>query len=49
MFLNYFLFTGGLGLGSFDSCVVSEALAYGCTGMMTAMETSGLAVINQIP
>lgn len=35
---------GGLELGIFDGCLISEALAYGCTGMMTAMESSGLAV-----
>lgn len=34
---------GGLELGIFDGCLISEALAYGCTGMMTAMESSGLA------
>lgn len=35
---------GGLELGIFDGCLISEALGYGCTGMMTAMESSGLAV-----
>ncbi|XP_034947298.1 probable medium-chain specific acyl-CoA dehydrogenase, mitochondrial [Chelonus insularis] len=34
---------GGLELGSFDGCLISEALAYGCTGIMTAIESSGLA------
>ncbi|XP_013162290.1 PREDICTED: probable medium-chain specific acyl-CoA dehydrogenase, mitochondrial isoform X2 [Papilio xuthus] len=33
---------GGLELGVFDGCMVAEELAYGCTGIMTAMEASGL-------
>ncbi|XP_018574353.1 probable medium-chain specific acyl-CoA dehydrogenase, mitochondrial [Anoplophora glabripennis] len=33
---------GGMGFGVFDSCLLAEELAYGCTGMMTAMEASGL-------
>ncbi|XP_058793197.1 medium-chain specific acyl-CoA dehydrogenase, mitochondrial [Phymastichus coffea] len=33
---------GGLEFGIFDGCVVSEALAYGCTGIKTALEGSGL-------
>ncbi|XP_014370091.2 probable medium-chain specific acyl-CoA dehydrogenase, mitochondrial isoform X2 [Papilio machaon] len=33
---------GGLDLGVFDGCMVAEELAYGCTGIMTAMEASGL-------
>ncbi|KAL1130595.1 hypothetical protein AAG570_011841 [Ranatra chinensis] len=33
---------GGLGLGVFDGCLVAEELAYGCTGIMTAVEASGL-------
>lgn len=28
----------------FDGCMVAEELAYGCTGIMTAMEASGLGV-----
>jgi len=35
---------GGLGLGCFDECVVSEELAWGCTGIRTAMEANGLAI-----
>lgn len=35
---------GGLGLGVFDGCLIAEELAYGCTGIMTAMEGSGLGV-----
>lgn len=33
---------GGLGMGIFDGCIVAEELAYGCTGIMTALEASGL-------
>ncbi|KAL0280442.1 UNVERIFIED_CONTAM: hypothetical protein PYX00_001727 [Menopon gallinae] len=33
---------GGLGLGVFDGCLIAEELAYGCTGIMTALEGSGL-------
>ncbi|XP_077302373.1 medium-chain acyl-CoA dehydrogenase isoform X1 [Arctopsyche grandis] len=33
---------GGLEMGVFDGCLVAEELAYGCTGIMTAMEGSGL-------
>ncbi|KAK9499991.1 hypothetical protein O3M35_002914 [Rhynocoris fuscipes] len=33
---------GGLGMGVFDGCLVAEELAYGCTGIMTAIEASGL-------
>jgi hypothetical protein len=34
---------GGLGLGCFEGCLIGEELAYGCTGIMTAMEANGLA------
>lgn len=34
---------GGLGLGSLDGVIIGEELAYGCTGMATAMEANGLA------
>ena len=34
---------GGLGLGSLDGCIIGEELAYGCTGMATAIEANGLA------
>ncbi|XP_069544831.1 medium-chain specific acyl-CoA dehydrogenase, mitochondrial [Brachyistius frenatus] len=33
---------GGMGLSSFDSCLITEELAYGCTGMQTAMEANSL-------
>lgn len=38
------LFSGGMGLSSFDSCLITEELAYGCTGMQTAMEANSLGV-----
>uniref|UniRef100_A0A5F9DNQ0 Medium-chain specific acyl-CoA dehydrogenase, mitochondrial n=1 Tax=Oryctolagus cuniculus TaxID=9986 RepID=A0A5F9DNQ0_RABIT len=37
---------GGLGLGSFDACLIAEELAYGCTGIQTAIEANSL---GQIP
>lgn len=39
---------GGLGLGVFDGCLIAEELAYGCTGIMTAMEGSGLGVSSNL-
>lgn len=33
---------GGMGFGVFDGCLIAEELAYGCSGMMTAIEGSGL-------
>ncbi|XP_064616078.1 medium-chain specific acyl-CoA dehydrogenase, mitochondrial-like [Liolophura sinensis] len=33
---------GGLGLGIFDACLVTEELAYGCTGVQTAIEANSL-------
>jgi acyl-CoA dehydrogenase len=34
---------GGLGLGILDGCIITEELAYGCTGISTAMEANTLA------
>jgi len=34
---------GGLGLGCMEGVIIGEELAYGCTGIMTAMEANGLA------
>ena len=31
-----------MGLGTLDGCMISEKLAYGCTGVMTAIEANGL-------
>ncbi|XP_048396024.1 medium-chain specific acyl-CoA dehydrogenase, mitochondrial isoform X1 [Stegostoma tigrinum] len=33
---------GGMGLGIFDSCVITEEIAYGCTGIQTAIEANSL-------
>ena len=35
---------GGMGLGTLDECIITEELAFGCTGIMTAMVANGLAV-----
>ncbi|MFW6053677.1 MAG: acyl-CoA dehydrogenase family protein [Persicimonas sp.] len=34
---------GGLGMGSLDASIVAEELAWGCTGLSTAMEANQLA------
>ncbi|RKP27519.1 acyl-CoA dehydrogenase/oxidase [Syncephalis pseudoplumigaleata] len=34
---------GGLGLGVFDSSLITEELAYGCSGIQTAIEANNLA------
>ena len=34
---------GGLGLGCLEGCIIAEEMAYGCTGMMTAIEANSLA------
>merc|ERR1712055_684284 len=33
---------GGMGLGTLDGCMITEKMAYGCTGIMTAIEANGL-------
>ena len=38
------VFQGGLGLGATESCLITEEIAYACTGIQTAMEANGLAV-----
>lgn len=35
---------GGLGLSALDTAIISEELAWGCTGIGTAMEANGLAL-----
>ncbi len=35
---------GGLGLGCLDGAIISEELAWGCTGIGTALEANGLAL-----
>ncbi len=34
---------GGLGLGVLEGCIITEELAYACTGISTAMEANALA------
>lgn len=34
---------GGLGLGVLEGCIITEEMAYGCTGICTAMEANTLA------
>ncbi|MGB4871294.1 MAG: acyl-CoA dehydrogenase family protein [Candidatus Promineifilaceae bacterium] len=36
---------GGLGLSLLEECVVTEELAWGCSGMSTAMGVNGLAIL----
>lgn len=36
---------GGMGLGTMDGCLITEKMAYGCTGIMTAIEANGLGSI----
>lgn len=38
------LVAGGMGLSIFDSCLITEELAYGCTGVQTAIEANSLGV-----
>lgn len=33
-----------MGFNSFDGCLVVEELAYGCTGILTALDATELAV-----
>uniref|UniRef100_A0A2K6A1T1 Medium-chain specific acyl-CoA dehydrogenase, mitochondrial n=1 Tax=Mandrillus leucophaeus TaxID=9568 RepID=A0A2K6A1T1_MANLE len=40
--LNLHLNLRGLGLGTFDACLISEEVAYGCTGVQTAIEANSL-------
>ena len=35
---------GGMGLSIFDACMITEELAYGCTGVQTAIEANSLGV-----
>lgn len=44
MFVAFYKFPGGLEIGVFEGCLVAEELGYGCTGIKTAMEGSGLGV-----
>ncbi|KAJ3195627.1 hypothetical protein HDU82_002046 [Entophlyctis luteolus] len=40
---------GGLGLGVLDCALISEEMAYGCSGIQTAAEANGLAVKREAP
>ena len=42
-------FVGGMGVSILESCIMTEELAYGCTGIQTAMEASSLGVNRNIP
>ncbi|XP_069190564.1 medium-chain specific acyl-CoA dehydrogenase, mitochondrial isoform X1 [Procambarus clarkii] len=37
---------GGMGLGTFEGCLITEEIAYACSGVQTAMESTNL---GQIP
>lgn len=37
---------GGMGFNVFDGCLIAEEISYGCSGIMTALEASGLGVSN---
>jgi len=34
-----------MGLGTLDGCLITEKIAYGCTGIMTALEANGLGAM----
>ncbi|NIO15758.1 MAG: acyl-CoA dehydrogenase [Deltaproteobacteria bacterium] len=36
---------GGLGLGTIEACIISEEIAWGCSGVYTSMEASALALM----
>ncbi|MBN3287446.1 ACADM protein, partial [Polyodon spathula] len=38
----------GIGLGIFDACLIAEEIAYGCTGVQTAIENSSLGQMSFI-
>ena len=49
MYIIFFWFlynvhVGGLGLGLVDDVIISIEIAYGCTGIGTAIAANGLAV-----
>jgi len=39
---------GGMGMGTLDGCLITEKVAYGCTGIMTALEANGLGAMPVI-
>lgn len=36
---------GGMGMGCTEGCMVAERLAYGCSGILTAVEANGLGAM----
>lgn len=42
------MFSGGMGLSIFNNCLVTEELAYGCTGVQTAIEANSLGVSSRL-
>lgn len=44
----YFFITGGMDLSTFDGCLIAEELAYGCSGIETAIEANTLGVCHFI-
>jgi len=42
--LQYHNFSGGLGLGVLEECLIVEELSYACSGIQTAITANGLAV-----
>lgn len=47
-FICAFFFSGGMGLTIFDNCLITEELAYGCTGIQTAIEANSLGVSGHL-
>ena len=41
---KHFIYLGGSGLGGVDVVVITEQLAYGCTGVQTAILANDLGV-----
>ena len=39
---------GGLGLGILDECIIAEEIAFGCSGIFTAIYANGLAVSDSM-
>lgn len=39
---------GGMGLDILTGCIIAEEMAYGCTGIKTALEASGLGVSSPL-
>lgn len=40
-------FAGGIQLGTLDSCLISEDIAYGCAGISAALLTSNIGVSSK--